>query len=187
MKVKTTNIPGLLIVEPMVFGDNRGYFYEVYNQSAYAEFGMDTNFVQDNVSYSTKNTIRGLHYQLAPFAQAKLVQVLKGKVLDVAVDLRQNSPTYGQHFALELSDENKLQFYIPRGFAHGFSVLSDDAVFYYKCDNPYNRDAERGINFNDSGLGINWLVPDQEAIVSLKDEVLPSLTEAEKNFFYAED
>lgn len=187
MTIKTTPIPGLLIIEPRVFEDNRGCFFELFNDAAYQENGIETGFVQDNVSYSIKNTIRGLHYQLAPYAQTKLVQVLKGHVLDVAVDLRENSPTFGQHYAIELSEENKLQFYIPKGFAHGFRALSDDVVFIYKCSAPYNKNAERGINFNDKELGIDWKINVNEAIVSPKDEVLPAFNEADKNFFFHEE
>jgi dTDP-4-dehydrorhamnose 3,5-epimerase len=186
MTVKTTPIPGLLIIEPRVFEDNRGCFYELFNDANFQYNGIETGFVQDNVSYSVKKTIRGLHYQLGPYAQAKLVQVLKGAVLDVAVDLRENSPTYGQHYAIELSEANKLQFYIPKGFAHGFRALSDEVVFFYKCNAAYNKDAERGINFNDAELGIDWKIPVSEAIVSPKDEVLPSFSEAEKNFHFHE-
>ncbi len=187
MTIKPTPIPGLIIIEPRVFDDNRGCFFELFNDESYRENGIETDFVQDNVSYSVKNTIRGLHYQLAPYAQAKLVQVLKGRVLDVALDLRENSPTYGQHYAIELSDANKLQFYVPKGFAHGFIALSDDVVFFYKCNALYNKDSERGINFSDAELGIDWTVPVGEAIVSPKDEVLPSFNEAEKNFFFHEE
>lgn len=187
MTIKTTPIPGLLIIEPRVFEDNRGCFFELFNDAGYRANGIETEFVQDNVSYSVKNTIRGLHYQLAPYAQAKLVQVMKGRVLDVAVDLRENSPTFGQHYTVELSDVNKLQFYVPKGFAHGFIALSEEVVFFYKCNAPYNKDSERGINFNDPELGIDWKVPLNNAIVSPKDEVLPSFNEAEKNFFFHEE
>lgn len=187
MTIKTTPIPGLLIIEPRVFEDSRGCFFELFNDADYRANGIETDFVQDNVSYSVKHTIRGLHYQLAPYAQAKLVQVLKGRVLDVAVDLRENSPTFGQHYTLELSDANKLQFYVPKGFAHGFVALSDEVVFFYKCNAPYNKDSERGINFNDPELGIDWKVPLDKAIVSPKDEVLPSFNEADKNFFFHEE
>ncbi len=187
MTIKTTPIPGLLIIEPRVFEDNRGCFFELFNDAAYRANGIETDFIQDNVSYSVKNTIRGLHYQLAPYAQAKLVQVMKGRVLDVAVDLRENSPTFGQHHSVELSDVNKLQFYIPKGFAHGFIALSEEVVFFYKCNAPYNKDAERGINFNDPQLGIDWKVTLDKAIVSPKDEVLPSFNEAEKNFSFHEE
>lgn len=187
MKIRTTHLPGLLVIEPAVFGDHRGCFFELWNREGYRTQGLSADFVQDNVSQSVKNTIRGMHYQLAPYAQAKLVQVLKGKVLDVALDLRQNSPTFGQHFAIELSDENHLQFFLPRGFAHGFSALSEEVVFMYKCDNPYVREAERGINFNDPELGIDWKVDPDKAIVSPKDEVLPAFREAEMNFLFQED
>jgi dTDP-4-dehydrorhamnose 3,5-epimerase len=185
MDIQTTFIPGLLIIKPSVFTDNRGYFYEGYNQDRYAKNGIDAGFIQDNLSYSIKGSIRGLHYQLAPFAQSKLVQVLKGTVIDVAVDIRKGSPTFGKHFAIELSQENKLQFLIPQGFAHGFSVLSDEAIFHYKCDNEYNKECERGINYNDSTLNIDWKVDPEKAIVSPKDSVLPSFLEADMNFFFA--
>lgn len=187
MEIETTFIPGLLIIKPSIFNDNRGYFYEAYNQVRYIQNGIEPTFIQDNISYSVKGTIRGLHYQLAPYSQSKLIQVLKGKVLDVAVDLRQNSPTFGKYFAIELSDENKLQFFIPRGFAHGFSVLSDEAIFHYKCDNIYNKDCERGVNYNDVSIGIDWKISPDKVIVSPKDGALPSFTEAEMNFFYGEN
>ncbi|GAO27597.1 dTDP-4-dehydrorhamnose 3,5-epimerase [Geofilum rubicundum] len=186
MTIKTTPIPGLLIIEPRIFKDNRGCFFELFNDANFHENGIETGFIQDNVSHSVKNTIRGLHYQLAPYGQAKLVQVMKGRVLDVAVDLRENSPTFGQHYAIELSDENKLQFYIPKGFAHGFRALTEDVVFFYKCNAAYNKEAERGINFNDPDLAIDWKIPVGESIVSPKDEGLPSFEEAEKNFFFHE-
>ncbi|MFW6370360.1 MAG: dTDP-4-dehydrorhamnose 3,5-epimerase [Bacteroidota bacterium] len=184
MQVLQTKIPGLLIFEPDVFSDQRGYFFESYNKEKYKKLGLVANFVQDNISSSVRGVIRGLHYQLAPYAQGKLIQVLKGCVLDVAVDLRQGSPTFGEHYTLELSEENKRQFFVPKGFAHGFSVLSDEVLFQYKCDNIYNREAERGINFNDSGLDINWQIPKKEAIVSGKDQALPSFEEAEHNFVF---
>jgi dTDP-4-dehydrorhamnose 3,5-epimerase len=184
MQVLQTKIPGLLIIEPDVFSDQRGYFFESYNKEKYKELGLDADFVQDNISSSVRGVIRGLHYQLAPYSQGKLIQVLKGRVLDVAVDLRQGSPTFGQHYALEISEENKRQFFVPGGFAHGFSVLSDEVLFHYKCDNIYNREAERGINFNDPMLGIDWQIPEKEAIISGKDQVLPSFNEAERNFVF---
>ncbi len=184
MQILPTKIPELLIIEPDVFQDQRGYFFESYNQEKYKEAGLNTSFVQDNISSSVRGVIRGLHYQLAPYSQAKLIQVLKGKVLDVAVDLRQGSPIYGESYSIELSEENRSQFFIPRGFAHGFSVLSDEVLFYYKCDNLYNREAERGINFKDPRLNIDWLIPEKEAIVSGKDQVLPSFEEAERNFVF---
>ncbi|PRY96013.1 dTDP-4-dehydrorhamnose 3,5-epimerase [Marinilabilia salmonicolor] len=184
MQILQTKIPGLLIIEPNVFEDQRGYFFESYNQERYTEAGLDTRFVQDNISSSVRGVIRGLHYQLAPYSQAKLIQVLKGTVLDVAVDLRQGSPTFGEHYAIELSEKNRRQFFIPSGFAHGFSVLSEEVLFHYKCDRFYNREAERGINFNDSELNIDWQIPEEEAIVSGKDQALPSFKEAERNFIF---
>lgn len=184
MQVLKTKIPDLLIIEPTVYGDQRGYFYESYSKSKYEELGVHANFVQDNVSSSVRGVVRGLHFQLEPYSQAKLIQVLKGRVLDVAVDLRQGSPTFGQHLALEISEENHLQFFVPKGFAHGFSVLSDEVIFSYKCDNYYNKEAERGLNFNDPNLNINWQIPENEIIVSPKDQVLPSLHEAEQNFVF---
>ena len=184
MEVKEVNIPGLLIVKPSVFTDSRGFFYESYNRERYYDNGIRTEFIQDNLSRSSYGVIRGLHYQLAPYGQVKLVQVLRGSVLDVAVDLRKNSPTYGQHYSIELSEENKLQFFIPEGFAHGFSVLSDDVLFAYKCSNLYNKSAERGISYNDPDMGIDWQVPAKDAIVSHKDSILPSMKEAEKNFIF---
>lgn len=180
MKIQETPIPGLLIIEPNIFNDDRGFFFESYNDKRYKDFGLKYDFVQDNISFSQKNTIRGLHYQVGDYAQGKLVHVLKGKVIDVAVDLRKNSPTFGQYFAIELSDENHLQFFIPRGFAHGFSVLSETALFQYKCDNYYHKDSERGIKFDDSFLNINWQVKESEAIVSSKDIILPSWEHADK-------
>lgn len=186
MKITTTPISGLLIIEPKVFKDDRGYFFEAYNENKYFEAGLKTKFVQDNISYSYKNSIRGLHYQLEPYAQGKLVEVLKGKVLDIAVDLRENSPTFGKYFSIELSDENQLQFFIPKGFAHGFSVLSETAIFHYKCDNIYHQASERGIKFDDSFLNVDWQVDHDKIIISPKDNKLPNFKEAEKNFSYKE-
>jgi dTDP-4-dehydrorhamnose 3,5-epimerase len=177
-----TPIKGLWVIKPDIFEDKRGYFFESYNKQKFDKAGLEYNFIQDNQSFSEKNVIRALHYQLAPYSQAKLIRVLRGKVLDVAVDLRKNSPTYGQHHSVELSDQNHLHFLIPRGFAHGFSVLSDETVLFYKCDNPYMKEAERGIFFNDSELGIDWGINPKDAVVSKKDAVLPNFTEAEKNF-----
>ncbi|PWD98696.1 dTDP-4-dehydrorhamnose 3,5-epimerase [Marinilabilia rubra] len=184
MQILQTKIPGLVIIEPDVFADQRGYFFESFNEDKYKKQGIISKFVQDNVSSSVRGVIRGLHYQLAPFSQAKLIQVLKGKVLDVAVDLRQGSPSFGEHISIELSDENHRQFFVPRGFAHGFSVLSDEVLFSYKCDNLYSKEAERGINFNDPFLGIDWQISPHEAIISGKDQALPSLQEAEHNFIF---
>lgn len=175
MKVVKTKIKDLVIIEPKVFHDDRGYFFESYNYSKLKEQGIDYNFVQDNQSKSSYGTIRGLHFQKGEFAQAKLVRVLQGKVLDVAVDLRPNSETYGEYVAVELSDENNLQFLLPRGFAHGFSVLSETAVFAYKCDNAYNKESEGGIRYNDPDLNIDWKVNMDKILVSEKDKILPFL------------
>jgi len=169
MKVTETPIEGLLIVEPGVFKDPRGYFFESYNKKLYEENGITDNFVQDNQSYSTYGVIRGLHYQLKPYAQSKLVRVLQGKIFDVAVDLRKDSPTFGKWFGVELSADNFKQLYIPRGFAHGFSVLSETAVVFYKCDNFYAPDYEAGIIFNDKKLNIDWKIPEGKEIISEKD------------------
>ncbi len=161
------------MIQPTVFEDDRGYFYESFNSRILEEAGVQTAFVQDNQSRSMYGVIRGLHYQLEPYAQAKLVRVLEGSVLDVAVDIRTGSPTYGQSFAIELSADNKQQLYIPRGFAHGFSVLSPYATFFYKCDNYYARDHEGGIAWDDPSLAIDWRIPADKAILSGKDLQLP--------------
>jgi dTDP-4-dehydrorhamnose 3,5-epimerase len=182
VKVIETPIPGLLILEPKVFADSRGYFLESYNQNKLKCTGISVAFVQDNESKSGKGVIRGLHYQLNPYSQSKLVRVIQGRVYDVAVDCRVGSPTFGQAYGLELNDENKLQFFIPKGFAHGFSVLSETAIFSYKCDALYHPSAERGIIYNDPSLGIDWGIEASEAVVSAKDSVLPRFTEAEMNF-----
>lgn len=162
-------IEGLVVVSPRVFKDNRGYFFESYNQRVWKEAGIEADFVQDNESFSTQNTLRGLHFQKPPFAQAKLVRVLEGAVWDVAVDLRKNSRTFGQWFGVELSAENKKQFYIPRGFAHGFSVLTPTAKFAYKCDNFYNKEAEGAIRFDDAELAVDWKIDLSQAVLSEKD------------------
>ncbi len=185
MNIKTTDIPGLLIIKPLVFEDKRGCFFESYNKKLFDKNIKPINFIQDNVSHSVKNTIRGLHYQLSPYSQTKLVQAIYGKILDVAVDLRENSPGYGKYYAVELSDENKLQFLIPKGCAHGFSVLSDKAVIHYKCDNFFNKTAERGIYYKDPFLAIDWKIPLEKSVLSEKDEILPSFENAEKNFFFS--
>lgn len=182
MKIIKTPIADLLIIEPRIFTDERGYFYESYNQKAYNEAGIKSVFVQDNESKSTKGTIRGLHYQLNPYSQSKLVQVNEGVVFDVAVDLRKDSPTFGQWFGVELSAENKRQFFIPKGFAHGFSVLSETAVFSYKCDNFYQPDAEKGIIYNDPALNIDWKIPNTDVLISPKDKIHPLFKDAEINF-----
>jgi len=182
MKFTHTDIKGLIVVEPAVFEDSRGYFFEAYNQAHFENNGITTRFVQDNQSKSSYGVIRGLHYQQNPSAQAKLVRVLEGRILDVAVDIRKGSPTYGQHFDIELSSDNKRQLYIPEGFAHGFSVLSETAVVLYKCNAFYNKASEGGIRFDDAVLGIDWQVNAADAIVSEKDLVLPSFHEALNNF-----
>jgi dTDP-4-dehydrorhamnose 3,5-epimerase len=179
MNIKETNIKGCFIIEPKVFQDKRGYFLESFNQKIFHKLTRtSTTFVQDNESYSTKGVLRGLHYQAGKYAQAKLVRVIKGKVLDVAVDISKDSKTYGQHVAIELSEENKKQFFVPRGFAHGFIVLSDTALFSYKCDNFYNKETERGIIYNDPQLNIDWKLPKEEFILSEKDRLLPKLRNA---------
>lgn len=166
-----TPIAGLLVLAPRVFNDNRGYFFESYNKNTLAEIGIHADFVQDNESYSCQNTLRGLHFQKPPFAQAKLVRVIEGRVWDVAVDLRKDSPTFGQWFGVELSAENKKQFFIPRGFAHGFSVLSKTAKFAYKCDNFYNKASEGAILFNDPDLHIDWKIDTALSNLSAKDKL----------------
>lgn len=174
-----TGLMGCLVLEPKLFKDGRGYFFESYNrENLQKALGQDVNFVQDNESRSTYGVIRGLHYQTGDFAQAKLVRVLEGKVLDVAVDLRKGSPSFGKHFTIELSSENKRQLFIPRGFAHGFSVLSARAVFFYKCDNYYKKENEAGIHYKDPDLDIDWKIPDEKIIVSEKDLVLPDFKNA---------
>ncbi len=168
MQIIHTPIEGLVILEPRIFHDTRGYFYESYNQQKLKELGIDTIFVQDNQSYSQKGVIRGLHFQKPPFAQAKLVRVIKGKVLDVAVDIRKSSPTYGQHFSIILTGENHRQFLIPEGFAHGFVALEDDSIFTYKCSQFYHKEAEMSIRYNDPTLNINWGL-DNTPIMTEKD------------------
>lgn len=184
MKIIETPIPGLLIIEPRVFADERGYFFESFSQTKFAESGLISGFVQDNESKSHRGVIRGLHYQLAPYAQTKLIRVVRGTVYDVAVDLRKGSPTFGQWHGLEVSASNKKQFYIPKGFAHGFSVLSDYAIFSYKCDEFYNPAMERGIRLDDPALAIDWKLPFDEAVISGKDLLLPCFADAEMNFKY---
>jgi len=179
MNIQPTPLEGCLIIEPKVFGDERGYFFESYNQQKFTEFtGQHIVFVQDNQSYSTKGVLRGIHLQKGGSAQAKLVRVVKGEVLDVAVDLRRNSKTYGQHFDIKLSDKNNLQLLIPRGFGHGFVVLTDEAIFEYKCDNYYDKAAEGGVHYADPELAIDWLLPHDQLIVSDKDIILPNLVDA---------
>lgn len=182
MKIVETGIEGLIILEPKVFEDERGYFFESFNLNVWKELGINQKFVQDNQSKSSYGVIRGLHYQLNPHSQTKVVRVLQGEVLDVAVDLRKNSRTFGKSFSLLLSDQNKRQMLIPKGFAHGFAVLSEVAVFYYKCDDLYNPPFERGIRYNDPALAIDWMIPQDKRIVSGKDQILPAFDQAEMNF-----
>ena len=177
MPFKDTSIAGLKIFEPRVFGDDRGYFYESYNKNAFVEAGIDCEFVQDNRSKSVRGVLRGLHYQRGEHAQAKLVGVLSGEVLDVAVDLREGSPTYGQHLSILLTAENKKQFFVPRGFAHGFVVLSETAEFFYKCNNFYNKDSEGGIRFDCPILSIDWQIEMDAIQLSDKDKILPNFGE----------
>lgn len=164
-----TGIEGLYIIKPRIFNDDRGYFYESYSKAKFNKLGLDYDFIQDNQSQSTYGVVRGLHCQAGEHSQAKLVRCLAGKVLDVAVDIRENSPTYGKSFSVELSAENKLMFMIPRGFLHGFSVLSDSATFAYKCDNLYNKASEKGVHPYSKSLNIDWIVPESEAVLSEKD------------------
>lgn len=183
MKVIETPIKDLLVIQPQVFNDNRGFFFESFNQQKFNELTRtNTQFVQDNQAYSTFGVLRGLHYQLNPYSQAKLVSVLHGKVLDVAVDVRKGSATYGKHFSIELSAENKTQLFVPRGFAHGYVVLSETAHFFYKCDNFYSKENEGGIAFNDPSLNIDWQIDLSKAILSDKDIILPSIQNAKNNF-----
>lgn len=182
MEVLKTELPSLLLIKPKVFGDERGYFFESYSKEIYHKAGIDFCFVQDNISKSKKNTIRGLHYQVGDKAQGKLCQVIFGKVLDVAVDIRFGSPTFGKYFASELSEENKIQLWIPPGFAHGFSVLSDEAIFSYKCSEPYSREFERSVLYSDKQLNIDWKV--DNPIVSEKDLKAKLFKEIDRDFIY---
>lgn len=174
MKVIETGLKDCFVIEPQVFGDDRGYFFESFNQFRFKQkTGIEVMFVQDNQSKSNRGVLRGLHFQQGEFAQAKLVRVIKGKVLDVAVDLRTDSRTYGKSFSVVLSGENKKQLFVPRGFAHGFSVLENDTIFFYKCDNYYNKESEGGIIYNDPTFNIDWMLDENEIILSDKDKVLP--------------
>jgi len=185
MSFHTIDIPGLVIFEPEVFEDSRGCFFEAYNEEIFKKAGIDLRFVQDNQSSSTYGVIRGLHYQLNPFAQSKLVRVLEGAILDIAVDIRKDSPTFGKPFSLVLSAENRKQLFIPAGFAHGFSVLSETATVLYKCDTFYNKESEAGIRYNDPALNINWEIPSGEEIISEKDGQLPLFENCRNNFEFA--
>jgi len=189
MNIIETAIPGVLIIEPRVFKDARGYFFESYSQREFDEkvgaiLGHPINFVQDNESMSSYGVMRGLHYQKMPYTQSKLVRCVKGSVLDVAVDIRKGSPTFGQHVAVELTEENHLQFFVPRGFAHGFSVLSETAVFQYKCDQFYHPEVDAGINIMDNSFGIDWRIPADKAILSEKDLKHANLLDGTLDFDY---
>ena len=188
MQFTRTNIPDVIIIEPKVHGDSRGYFVETFRADKLEEFlGFKINFCQDNESKSSKGVLRGLHYQLPPFAQTKLVRVIEGTVLDVAVDIRKNSPTFGHHVAVELTSENKKQMLVPRGFAHGFVVLEDDTIFAYKVDNYYSPENDRGIAFNDPSLNIDWILNHDELNLSAKDTKQPLLKDTNDLFEYGEN
>ncbi len=182
MKVETTGFEGLLVLTPSVFGDDRGYFFETYNRETHSKAGLDFQWVQDNQSHSKHGVIRGLHFQKSPFAQTKLVRALQGEILDVVVDLRKGEPTYGKSFSVILTAENKKQLLVPKGFAHGFSVLSASADVMYKCDALYNKQSESGLIFNDPSLEIDWKLSAAEMIVSEKDLVLPTFDHIDANF-----
>ncbi len=182
MEVIKTSIEGVVIIEPRVFGDERGYFFESFSHSEFDEKVRPVRFVQDNESMSSYGVMRGLHFQKPPYTQSKLVRCVKGKVLDVAVDIRKGSPTYGQHVAVELTEENHRQFFVPRGFAHGFAVLSETAVFQYKCDNFYTPEADGGISIQDESLGIEWGIPMDNAVLSAKDLKHPRLKDYDSPF-----
>ena len=176
-----TKLEGCFIIEPKVIQDDRGYFMESFNKKTFENgIGQEINFIQDNQSFSSKGVLRGLHYQVGDHAQAKLVRVLSGEVLDVAVDIRPNSETFGQYVAAYLSAENQTQFFVPRGFAHGFLVLSDTATFFYKCDNFYNKESEAGLSYNDKTINIDWNFPEDKLIISEKDKIQPTLELARK-------
>ncbi len=179
-----TDFPGLMVFEPTVFEDSRGYFFEAYNEQQFMQEGFDIRWVQDNQSSSSYGVIRGLHYQLPPYDQTKLVRVLRGKILDVVVDIRKASPTYGKSYSKVLSAKNKRQLFIPKGFAHGFSVLSEKAEVLYKCDNFYNKESEGGIIYSDPALAIDWRIPETDAVVSEKDKVLPTLADCRNSFVF---
>ena len=185
MEVIKTDIEGVVIIEPRIFNDARGYFFESFSQREFEEKVRRVNFVQDNESMSAYGVMRGLHFQMPPFTQSKLVRCVKGRVLDVAVDIRKGSPTFGKHVAVELTEDNHRQFFVPRGFAHGFAVLSDVAVFQYKCDNFYAPQADSGISICDTSLGIDWIIPADKVILSEKDTKHPLLDEFDSPFEYS--
>ncbi len=187
MEVIKTEIEGVVIIEPRIFHDERGYFYESFSQREFEEKVCKTVFVQDNQSKSSYGVLRGLHFQKAPYSQSKLVRCIKGKVLDVAVDIRKGSPTFGKYVAVELSEDNHRQFFVPRGFAHGFAVLSDEAVFQYKCDNYYNKESEGSIAWNDESLSIDWKIDMDKVVLSEKDKNSKPLAQADYLFDYNTD
>lgn len=184
MPFTETNFPGLLVYEPRVFEDSRGYFFESYNANVFSAEGVNIKFVQDNQAKSAYGVLRGLHYQLDPYAQTKLIRVLTGRILDVVVDIRQGSPAFGKVFTIELSAENKKQLLVPKGFAHGYSVLSETAEVFYKCDAFYNKENEGGILYSDPALHIDWKIPEEKAIVSEKDLVYPGIHGCKNNFVF---
>jgi len=179
-----TEFPGLFVFEPVVHSDSRGYFFESYNDNVCKSFGIQTNFVQDNQARSVYGVIRGMHYQLNPHAQTKFIRALSGTILDVVLDIRKGSPTFGKYFSIELSAENKKQLYIPHGFAHGYSVLSETAEVFYKCDSFYNKEAEAGIQFYDPQLNIDWKIPVEKQIISDKDKLHPTFENCKTNFVF---
>ncbi len=186
MEVIKTEIDGVVIIEPRIFKDERGYFYESFSQREFEEKVCRTTFVQDNQSKSSYGVLRGLHFQKPPYCQSKLVRCIKGAVLDVAVDIRKGSPTFGKYVAVELTGENHRQFFVPRGFAHGFAVLSDEAVFQYKCDNFYNKESEGSVAWNDPQLGIDWRIPFEKVLLSEKDKLSKNIADADYLFDYNE-
>ena len=186
MEVIKTEIDGVVIIEPRIFKDDRGYFYESFSQREFEEKVCRTTFVQDNQSKSSYGVVRGLHFQKPPYSQSKLVRCIKGAVLDVAVDIRKGSPTFGKYVAVELTEDNHRQFFVPRGFAHGFAVLSEEAVFQYKCDNFYNKESEGSVAWNDPQLGIDWRIPSEKVLLSEKDKLSKSITDADYLFDYNE-
>ena len=186
MEVIKTEIEGVVIIEPRIFKDDRGYFYESFSQREFEEKVCRTTFVQDNQSKSSYGVVRGLHFQKPPYSQSKLVRCIKGAVLDVAVDIRKGSPTFGKYVAVELTEDNHRQFFVPRGFAHGFAVLSDEAVFQYKCDNFYNKESEGAVAWNDPELAIDWRIPVEKVLLSEKDKLSKTIAEADFLFDYNE-
>ena len=186
MEVIKTEIDGVVIIEPRIFKDDRGYFYESFSQREFEEKVCRTTFVQDNQSKSSYGVVRGLHFQKPPYCQSKLVRCIKGRVLDVAVDIRKGSPTFGKYVAVELTEDNHRQFFVPRGFAHGFAVLSEEAVFQYKCDNFYNKESEGSVAWNDPQLGIDWRIPAEKVLLSEKDKLSKTVADADYLFDYNE-